>query len=75
MHTETTKKMLSDCNRVKSDGPPYADETSLKYAGTDIGSWFTLEKARQLVNYSAGEMIYEYWHHPQHGPEPMHEVF
>jgi hypothetical protein len=47
----------------------------LKYAGTDTGSWFTLEKARQLVNYSAGEMIYEYWHHPQHGPEPMHEVF
>jgi hypothetical protein len=36
MHTETTKKMLSDCNRVKLDGPPYADETSLKYKSSDF---------------------------------------
>ena len=33
---------------------------NIKYAGTDYPSWFTLEKARELVNYSNGEMIYEY---------------
>ena len=32
----------------------------LKYTGTEMGSWFTLEKAKELVNYSNGEMIYEF---------------
>lgn len=32
----------------------------IKYTGTKIGSWFTLEKALQLVNREEGEMIYEY---------------
>jgi DNA polymerase III sliding clamp (beta) subunit (PCNA family) len=32
----------------------------LKYTGTEMGSWFNLEKAKQLVNPSNGEMIYEY---------------
>jgi len=28
-------------------------------AGTGIDSWFTLEKARELVDRDAGQMIYE----------------
>lgn len=32
----------------------------IKYTGTEMGSWFTLEKAKQIVDYSQGEMIYEY---------------
>lgn len=32
----------------------------IKYAGTGYDSWFTLEKARELVNDKKGEMIYEY---------------
>lgn len=32
----------------------------IKYAGTDQPSWFTLETARKLVNYQAGEMIVEH---------------
>lgn len=32
----------------------------IKYTGTEMGSWFTLDKAKELVNYSNGEMIYEY---------------
>ena len=35
-----------------------ADRTVLN-AGTDKSSWFTLNKARQLVNYEKGQMIYE----------------
>lgn len=30
----------------------------IKYAGTDMPSWLSLEKARELVDYSKGEMIY-----------------
>lgn len=32
----------------------------IKYTGTEKGSWFTLEQAKKLVNYSKGEMIYEF---------------
>lgn len=32
----------------------------VKYVGTNIGSWFTLGKAKELVNYENGEMIYQY---------------
>ena len=32
----------------------------IKYAGTDKPSWFSLEQARQLVNYKAGEIIVEH---------------
>lgn len=32
----------------------------IKYTGSNIGSWFTLEKAKKLVNKSQGEKIYEY---------------
>lgn len=28
-------------------------------AGTDLSSWFTLEKARKIVNYSEGQKIVE----------------
>lgn len=37
----------------KSDG-------SFKFNGTGHASWFTLEKARELVNYEAGERIVEH---------------
>jgi hypothetical protein len=36
-----------------------------------MGSWFTLEKAKELVNYSNGEMIYEY----DYNGEQLWEVF
>jgi phage terminase small subunit len=32
----------------------------IKFAGTGEDSWFKLDKARKLVDYSKGEMIYEY---------------
>ena len=35
-----------------------ADRT-IKYAGTGNDSWFTLDDARKLVNYSEGERIVE----------------
>jgi len=28
-------------------------------AGTGLDSWFTLEQARNIVDYSTGQMIYE----------------
>jgi hypothetical protein len=31
-----------------------------KYTGTTIGSWFTLEDAKKLVNRNNGEMIYKF---------------
>lgn len=37
-----------------------ADRTVKFTGGTETGSWFTLERAKELVDYSAGEMIYEY---------------
>jgi len=35
-------------------------EGKIKFTGTDEPSWFTLEKARKIVNYDAGEMIIEH---------------
>lgn len=35
-----------------------ADRTVLN-AGTGLPSWFTLEQARQMVDYSKGQMIYQ----------------
>ena len=43
----------------------------IKYTGTEMGSWFNLEKAKQLVNYSNGEMIYEY----DYNGNKLYEVF
>jgi len=44
----------------------------VKYTGgTEMGSWFTLDKAKKLVNYSNGEMIYEY----DYNGEQLWEVF
>ena len=37
----------------------HADRTIMN-AGTGLDSWFTLETARNLVNYEAGQMIYEH---------------
>jgi len=42
----------------------------IKYAGTDSPSWLTLEMARQLVNESKGEKIYEY----DYNRNPLWEV-
>ena len=32
----------------------------IQFTGSNIGSWFTLEQARELVNCNEGEAIYEY---------------
>lgn len=32
----------------------------IKFTGTATGSWFTLEGAKNLVDYNKGESIYEY---------------
>ena len=45
-------------------------DNRIKYAGSCLPSWMDLDKARSLVNYSAGEMIYYY----ENG-ERMYEVF
>jgi hypothetical protein len=45
-------------------------ERKIKYAGTGENSWFNLETARKKVDYSSGEMIYEFYH-----GEPLHEIF
>lgn len=46
-------------------------EGKIKFTGSEIGSWFSLEKARELVNYSEGEMIYEF----NANGERLHEIF
>ena len=46
-------------------------EGKVKFTGTEMGSWFTLENARNLVNYSEGEMIYQY----DNNGERLFEVF
>jgi hypothetical protein len=35
-----------------------ADKTIFN-AGTGLDSWFTLQRAKELVNYDKGQMIYE----------------
>jgi hypothetical protein len=35
-------------------------DRKIKYAGTGHDSWFTLEKAKKLVDRTKGEMIYEF---------------
>lgn len=35
-------------------------EGRIKFTGSEIGSWFSLESARVMVDYSKGEMIYEF---------------
>ncbi len=42
----------------------------IKFAGTGENSWFTLDKARKLVDYSKGERIIE-----SNGVETLWEVF
>ena len=49
---------------IKSDG-------RIKYAGTDKPSWLTLKMAKKLVNYSDGEMIYEF----DKNGNPVWEIF
>jgi hypothetical protein len=36
-----------------------ADRTIMN-AGTGLDSWFSLDQARKLVNYEAGQMIYQH---------------
>lgn len=38
---------------------------NLKYAGTDMPSWLTLEQAQKLCDYANGEKIFEYDKHYQ----------
>lgn len=38
----------------------YTADRRIKYVGTGLNSWFTLEQAKQKVDYSMGEMIYEF---------------
>ena len=35
-------------------------ENRIKFAGTGMDSWFTLDGAKAAVDYNAGEMIYQY---------------
>jgi hypothetical protein len=35
-------------------------DQKIKFAGTDRPSWLTLEQAKSEIDYSKGEMIYEY---------------
>ena len=35
-------------------------ENKIKFAGTNKASWMTLENAKKEVDYSKGEMIFEY---------------
>lgn len=35
-------------------------EGKIKFTGSEIGSWFTIEKAKSLVITENGETIYEY---------------
>ncbi len=46
-------------------------EGRVKFTGSEVGSWFSIEKARELVDYSAGEMIYQF----DNNGERLFEVF
>lgn len=46
-------------------------EGKIKFTGSDTGSWFSLEDARKIVDYSNGEMIYEF----SINGERLHEIF
>lgn len=48
------------------------EDGKIKYAGTGFDSWFSLEKAKEKVDYTKGEMIYEWDLKTQ---EPLWEVF
>lgn len=45
-------------------------DRKIKYAGTGEDSWFTIEKAKKLVDRTKGEMIYEF----TPNGDPMWEV-
>lgn len=49
---------------AETDKRPYfrilTADRRIKYAGTDQPSWMNFETAKRLVDYTAGEMIYEY---------------
>jgi DNA polymerase III sliding clamp (beta) subunit (PCNA family) len=67
------KKTFADGGKVDKARYRIIDSNGkVKYTGgTEMGSWFTLEKAKELVNYSNGEMIYEY----DYNGEQLWEVF
>ena len=55
---------VSEYKRTRLDMKnPYrivnADRTIMN-AGTGLDSWFSLDQARKLVNYEAGQMIYQH---------------
>jgi hypothetical protein len=47
-------------NATKTTYRILTSEGLVKYTGTTIGSWFTLEDAKKLVNRNNGEMIYKF---------------
>lgn len=47
------------------------EDQKIKFTGSSIGSWFQLHTARELVDRSKGETIYEY----DNEGRPMWEVF
>jgi DNA polymerase III sliding clamp (beta) subunit (PCNA family) len=67
------KKTFADGGKVDKARYRIIDSNGrVKYTGgTEMGSWFTLEKAKELVNYSNGEMIYEY----DNNGDRLYEVF
>jgi DNA polymerase III sliding clamp (beta) subunit (PCNA family)/GNAT superfamily N-acetyltransferase len=66
------KKTFADGGKVDKARYRIIDSNGkIKYTGTEMGSWFTLEKAKELVNYSNGEMIYEY----DYNGDRLYEVF
>jgi hypothetical protein len=46
-------------------------DRKIKYAGTGLDSWFTLDQARQKVDPSRGEKIYQY---SGPGGDPLWEI-
>lgn len=56
---ETYKSPLDSLNKRPIKFRIYTKDRKVKFTGTGEDSWFTLEKAKKLVDYSKGESIYE----------------
>lgn len=57
-------------SKIKTSFRIETAEKKIKFAGTGENSWFTLDEARKLVDYSKGERIVE-----SNGVEILWEVF
>ena len=47
-------------NITKTNYRILTSEGNVKFTGTSIGSWFTLEDAKKLVDRNNGETIYQF---------------